>query len=385
MKSLLITVLILLAFALTPAFANAQTDEPIEGNYLFSQSLVREGTLATRLVEVLNLGTSMDEAEAESTLSSAGIAPRNGWIGDYPVTPDIIGELRNAISDAADSQAIAVSKDEALSSFQAVLDEYNLHIEADMREQAASEPSGTSYPDSTIINNYYDYDGPPVVTYYSPPPAYMYLYTWVPYPFWWWDVRFPGFFVLADFHFVKHGHGHGHRHGEFVSNHFRDHRTGRMFRIDPAHRFHGGTFADREISRWSSPSAQRGAAEIFNRSSAIGKSRGNFASSWSGRVGSPSSRSGASLLSSGRRGMMWGSPAGRRNDSPIFWRSSSGQPVYRTPSMWNRSTVSPSGGRSLIDSPSAGRGGSNTARGGWGSFGGGGRGAGGRGMGGMRR
>ena len=51
-----------------------------------------------------------------------GIAPRNGWIADYPLTPDIIGELRSAIGVALDSGKLAMNKDEALMAVQVLID-----------------------------------------------------------------------------------------------------------------------------------------------------------------------------------------------------------------------------------------------------------------------
>ncbi|MDA8173965.1 MAG: hypothetical protein M0018_05150, partial [Nitrospiraceae bacterium] len=106
--------------------------------------------------------------------------------------------------------------------------------------------------------------GPPVVTYYAPPPDYAYLYTWVPYPFWWTNLWFPGFFVLGDFDIVVFDHFH-HHHREFISNHFRDPVTGRFFRIDPTNRSRGGFFPQRG-ARAFGPSARRGAQSILNRS-----------------------------------------------------------------------------------------------------------------------
>jgi hypothetical protein len=52
--------------------------------------LVREGAFALNLA-ALSLDHPTSEVEAESILGTAGIAPSNGWIADYPVTPDIIG------------------------------------------------------------------------------------------------------------------------------------------------------------------------------------------------------------------------------------------------------------------------------------------------------
>lgn len=67
------------------------------------QPLVREGDFAVSLATSLNLTKTDDEAGAESILSSKGIAPRNGWIADYPVTPDVYTDVQNAARKAGDS------------------------------------------------------------------------------------------------------------------------------------------------------------------------------------------------------------------------------------------------------------------------------------------
>jgi hypothetical protein len=102
----------------------------------------------------------------------------------------------------------------------------------------AVPPGSENYPNPSVVNNYYYNEGPPVMTYYTPPPDFYYLYAWVPFPFWWSGFWFPGFFVLHDFHrtiIVD-------RRPVFVSNHFRDVRVNRVFRIDPDARFRGRTF-----------------------------------------------------------------------------------------------------------------------------------------------
>lgn len=66
-----------------------------------SQALVSEGDLALRLCSAPGVTTTSDVVEAENLLGDLGIAPRNGWISDYPVTPDIIVELQNAVAAAA--------------------------------------------------------------------------------------------------------------------------------------------------------------------------------------------------------------------------------------------------------------------------------------------
>jgi len=372
MKSLLSTLLILV-FVLTPVLLYAQTDQIPMARPPISQPLVREGTFAINLANELKMGTPTNEAEAESMLSAAGIAPRNGWISDYPVTPDIVGELQTSINEAADAGTLDIGRDAALKSLQDVAAGSGLSVKADTSGRTAPETTGTNYPDSAVINNYYYDQGPPAVTYYAPPPDYSYLYSWVPYPFWGWGWWFPGFFVLSDFTVVVqsdgHHHGHGHHHGEFVSNHFHDPNTGATSRIDPANRAHGGTFPHGS-SRWSSPSAQRGAQAIFNGSRSLTRGGGNrsFTSrSGSGRVGSASWGNRALVSPSGSRRTMSGAQVGRtygssRSYTRYYSGGSFSQAAYRSyrglasSSMASRSFGSPPGGGRAFNSFGAGRG-----------------------------
>ncbi len=219
-----------------------------------SQSLIPEGDFALKLVAALKLGTPGDEARAEDMLSSAGIAPKNGWIADYPVTPMIVGELQSAVVAAADAQRLPMAKDDALKAFQDVTTESGLAVvPGDPGQYAGTQPQ----PDPTVINNYYYEEGPPVVTYYPPPWDYGYLYSWVPYPFWCTGFFFPGFFILHDFHrsiFVGHHH-------HFITNHFADSRTQTVRAIDPTTRSMGT-----RTQGFRSPESRRAATSIFNRS-----------------------------------------------------------------------------------------------------------------------
>jgi hypothetical protein len=258
---------------LMPCFAMSQSEQTTEGKPPLEQPLVREGDMAVKLVEAFGLGTPVSEAEAESMLASLDITPRNGWIADYPVTPDIADELRVAVSDAAESGKIAVSKEDALKAVQDIMNGYDLPVRADTSGQAAPETTGPNYPDSTAENNYYYDEGPPVVTYYAPPPDYAYLYTWVPYPFWWSDSWFPGYFILIDFdvpeyrHRHGHDHDHGHHdhehdHGKFISNHYVDTRTGGTFRVEPGRKPRGG--ASPAGTGWAATSTRSGAQTTVN-------------------------------------------------------------------------------------------------------------------------
>ncbi len=231
-------IFIMSGFLLMPGLITAQSGQIASGNPPLAQPLVREGDLAVRLVEAFNLGTAVTEADAESILISIDISPENGWIADYPVTPDIIGELQAAISEAAGSGELAISEEDALQIFQDVLADYDLSASADTSGQDTGEMSAPDYPDSGEVSDYYD-EGPPVVTYYAPPPAYVSLYTWVSYPFRCRGKRFHGFFIRKKFHVWVHGPESGH--GQYVSNYFQDSKTNKIFRIDPAKRSRGGT------------------------------------------------------------------------------------------------------------------------------------------------
>lgn len=166
--------------------------------------LVRQGDFALSLVEVLELGTAYSETQAQEMLAEIGIEPKNGWVSDYPVTPDIIGELQDTVGKASEYGYLPVNRSEALGIFQTLTADYGLPIIPDYREKQYSEtpPSFGSYnyTDPTVINNYYYHSGPPVVTYYPPPYGHYHLYSWVPYPFWWGNFWFSGYFVLNDFH-----------------------------------------------------------------------------------------------------------------------------------------------------------------------------------------
>ena len=196
------------------------------------QTLIREGDFAINLAESLKLGRASNEVEAESLLASVGISPKNGWIADYPVTPDIIGELQNSIGAAVDSGKLAMNKDAAMKALQDLNVQQGLPVSVGTESQGTeAEPAQSygEYSNPEVINNYYYEQGPPVVTYYPPPSDYGYLYSWVPYPFWCSGFWFPGFFVLNDFHRFVHVHGRR----EIISNHILDPKTRRVFSVDP--------------------------------------------------------------------------------------------------------------------------------------------------------
>ncbi len=235
-----LVVLACLLLLFFPAIVMAQAGQMTSNVPPVASPIVREGDFALSLEQTLGLGTSGDEVTAESHLGELGIGPNNGWIADYPVTPDIVGEVQDSVVRAADSGKLSISRDEALNR----LDSMKAQVGLPVRPYAAggtyaAPPATENYPNPSVVNNYYTTEGPPIVTYYTPPPDYYYLYTWVPYPFFVTGFFFDGFFVLNDFH--RHHFVHGR--SVFVTNHFRDVRDNRVFRVDPVHRFQGRTFA----------------------------------------------------------------------------------------------------------------------------------------------
>ncbi len=274
-----------------------------------AQTLIREGEFAIKLADVLNVGKAKDEAEAENILTSAGIAPKNGWIADYPLTPDIIGELENSIGSAADSGKLGMKKNDAIAAFQGLAAGQGLAVRTDTENQEAeAEPPEEvgEYSTPEENNNYYYDEGPPVITYYRPPWDYYYLYAWVPYPFWCTGFRFPGFFVLRDFHRGFHRHGHM-RH---ISNHFRDPRTGRFGRIDARGRHMGNAVTDMDRSRreFTSREAIHGASSILTRNH--GRTRLNRATDGGFAARSPRSPRGRTAVGHSTHGGSDGRPGG---------------------------------------------------------------------------
>jgi hypothetical protein len=228
-----------------------------------SQQLIPEGDFALKLATALRLGTPTTEARAEDMLTTVGIAPENGWIADYPVTPIIIGQVRNAVVAAAALNKLPMGRDEALQAFEGLTAEFGLAIAPRPEQYAEGQPpSGSEYVSPPEINEYYYNEGPPVVTYYPPPWDYYYLYGWVPYPFWCSGFFFPGFFILNDFH-IHHGH-------HLISSHFVDPRTHASLSVDPTTRTAGMAAtptSGRTGSRgFASPEARMGASSIINRS-----------------------------------------------------------------------------------------------------------------------
>jgi hypothetical protein len=164
-----------------------------------AQTLVREGDFAVKLAATLNVGLPTNEAEAEDMLAKAGVAPLNGWISDYPMTPEIVGQLQDSIVSAAEEGKLSMKSEEAMRGFYSLTAQMTLPTPAGEWIAPDGEKAPVGQYDSQTINNYYIDEGPPIITYYPPPVYYGYLYDWVPYPVFWFGFWFPGFFICHNF------------------------------------------------------------------------------------------------------------------------------------------------------------------------------------------
>jgi hypothetical protein len=340
-------IIVLTALTLAAGVSYAQTKpSPV------APPIVREGDFALELSTALNLGEPSTEVDAENLLGAAGVAPRNGWIADYPVTPDIIGELRDAIIYAAQAKTITMDQDSAIKAFEEVQGSMNLLV----GPAAAGPPPGAQpapadtvageivYPDSDALAGYYSVDGPPIVTYYAPPPDYYYLYAWVPYPYWWGGVWFGGFFVLHDFHrnFVRNGRSFA------VSNHFNDVAAHRVFRVDPVNRARGRTFAGVGAPRANNfigTGVQRAPERIFNSRSVPRTGSVSPLSSRAASVRQPAPRSSVRATNPFPQNRVYSQPPGAgRTFTPRSAPSGGGRSFNAPSGGGGRSASVPSGG-----------------------------------------
>jgi len=304
---------LLLVFLPVMASAQAQTGQATAIPPPISQPLVTEGSLAVSLAASLGVSSTTDQIEAESNLGDIGIAPRNGWIADYPVTPDIVAEVRQSVATAADNEQLPFPKDEAVKRFTATIAGLDLSVRAYTGSETVSDQpvSCENYPNPAMINNTYSNEGPPIVTYYCPPPDYYYQYDWVPYPFWWTDFWFPGFFILRDFD----RHVFVHHHFVHFSNHFNDIRRNHVFRIDPVERFHGRTFAGIGVKQpraFISTGVQHSPQTIFNAPRGFRVNRGAGVPSMGRETGSVGGMHSGDGMHGGGGGMHSGGGGGRR-------------------------------------------------------------------------
>ncbi len=273
----LLSIVGVLCLLLMPLAAQA-AGNPSGSKPPVEQPLVREGDFAVKLANVLNLTNGDDEAEAESTLASMGILPKNGWIADYPVTPDVLAEIQNSAEDAAQSGKLPMDKQAALGAVEKVSTGFDLPINAGGSQYSADAegppPEGgySEYAGPDDLDDYYDEYGPPVVTYYSPPWDYAYMYDWVPYPFWWGGYGYGGFYVLGDFHRRHEVFEHNRFVTRNITNQVRT-PNGRIARINPTFRAtqtpaalgRAGTFGGAGVNNLQARGATQAARSILNR------------------------------------------------------------------------------------------------------------------------
>jgi hypothetical protein len=181
--------------------SNVQSAQTFSSPPPVSPPLVRQGDFAFSFLESLELNMAYSEAQAMEMLAEIGIEPENGWVSDYPMTPDVIGELQNAVQKTAEKGHLGMSPSEALNVLNNLAHDYGIPTTPGTQYGQTSPPFGYyDYTAPTVVNKYYYHNGPPVITYYPPPSQYYKLYSWNPYPFWWGGFSFSGYFILSDFH-----------------------------------------------------------------------------------------------------------------------------------------------------------------------------------------
>lgn len=220
---------------LFPTMAAAQ-NEPLAyaEEQTMAPSVVRQGDFALRLVTALNLPASEDEAAAARALTALGIQPAGGWVADQPMTPRIVAELRDAVVAAVVAGRLVMDLDAAMRAFTELVAEFGLPLPADQAPGYASGGAPVStyapYCNGTAFDYYYGSFGAPIYTYCRPPPAYFYLYSWVPYSFYWHRQVFAGFFILKHVDGIPRA-----RHGVHRDR-FKDGHDGK--KRDPDHKFY---------------------------------------------------------------------------------------------------------------------------------------------------
>lgn len=274
-----------------------------------AQTLVPEGAFAMELAKVLGLGEAQDEAQAEKVLSAAGIEPSNGWISEYPVTPDMVVEIKKEVVDAAREERIDLNETEARQAVSDLLSGLKLNITEEDRASAANNRRPAELkPPVDVVDRYYELYGPPVVTYYAPPAPYIGRYVRVPRNFWWNGFFFSGFFVLNDFD--RRIRFRNHRF--VVTNRLVNPFTHRVFVVDPVKRhFRSSVFAGRfTASTFGSPlirQARPFTARRFDGSAFTRSRRGGFVTPYNNKrliIGG----TGGSVIARDFNTMTFGSP-----------------------------------------------------------------------------
>jgi hypothetical protein len=122
------------------------------------QALVPEGIFALQLVSDLKIGQAQNEVQAEDMLSTVGIEPKNGWIADYPVTPDIIDEIEESVTASVDAKRVMIEKDEALQAMNDLKVKFGLNVKPGPSSPSVQTPPSDGITDD-IIYEYKDKKG----------------------------------------------------------------------------------------------------------------------------------------------------------------------------------------------------------------------------------
>jgi len=267
-----------------------------------AQPLVREGDFAVKLAATLSLGLPENEDEAEDLLAKVGVTPLNGWISDYPVTPQIVGQLDDSIHTAAAEGKLPMKKDEAIRGLYSLTSQMTLPTPAG---EGSAAPEGNKVPEEPsspqMISNYYYDQGPPLITYYPPPAYYGYLYDWVPYPVFWFGFWFPGYFVCHSFTRVVVVN----TRPVIVSNNVIDRHGRKVAVVDPIVRTNSGSIRPITTLRTESGRTFRNLGDLRNGVSLTGRD-----------TGMPRNSSTSALRTEGFR-----SPEARMNAEAIYSRS----------------------------------------------------------------
>ena len=202
-QGLLIIVLMAGTFLLSATVVAQNEPVAYAEEQAIAPSLARQGDFALRLVQSLGLPTAEDEQGAIGALNALGIHAVDGWMADYPMTPQIVMELRDAVIATAAAGQLNMDVDAAMRAYAELVVEFGLPPPLDVAPGyvGGGAPATTYVPycDGGALDYYYDSFGTPIYTYCRPPPAYLYLYSWVPCGFQWQGHAFTGFFILKHF------------------------------------------------------------------------------------------------------------------------------------------------------------------------------------------
>lgn len=205
MQSIRMIILVLAGTLLLPVPAVA-TQWSGHDERLIAPAVVTQGEFALRLAHTLAIPIADDAGpeEAMQSLAALGIEPLDGWTAvDAPMTPNLVGELRHAVTNAAAAGRLQVEPAAALAAFTELIADLRLPLPYEQPPGYAEQPPRYStYCDRMALDHYYGAVGPPYYTYCPPPPHYYYMYSWVPSRFYWSGIFFSGFFVLRDVHVV---------------------------------------------------------------------------------------------------------------------------------------------------------------------------------------